>query len=159
MNEARTYLGKASSVAARYRVYLTNDGFDVDSKEQYDIIQRRVLFDDVQLVTIHREAGVYFLTVTGVIGLIISTIAITILAYDVGNWVSALIVAAIGLPFVIAFVLRLLFGDEVITIFGRRSKATIRFGLRKQRARQAYGKICATVREAQGKRNAGVPAG
>lgn len=157
MTDNRTYLGKASSVAARYRVYLTTDGFDVDSREQYDIIQRRVLFDDVQLVTLHREPGVFSLAATGVLTLIFATIVITILVYNIDSWVVALIVGALGLPFMIAFILRLVFGYEVITIFGRRSKAVLHFGLKKQRARQTYGKICAAVLEAQRRVSATVP--
>ena len=41
-------------------------------------------------------------------------------------------------------------GRDVVTVFGRRSKAVLRFGsFRKQRAREVYGHVCAAVRRGQ----------
>jgi hypothetical protein len=65
------------------------------------------------------------------------------------SWIGALVMLLIGLPAIVSFVLRLMFRLDVITVFGRRSKASIRFGLRKQRARQLYAQICAAVKSAQ----------
>ena len=61
----------------------------------------------------------------------------------------AIFFGAFGLPALIAFLTRLLLGVDVVTVFGRRSKTNLRFALRKQRAREVYGTICAAVRNAQ----------
>lgn len=148
-NEPRQLLGKSASFGMRQRVYQTAGGFDVEMREQYEVMQRRVLFDDVQLVTMHRRLGALYLILTGGTALLFATVAIAIVSYDVDNWPGAMIPAGIGLPFLILFAVRLALGQEVITIFGRRSKAEVRFSVRKRRARETYGKICAAVREAQ----------
>ncbi len=150
MNGNRTYLGRSKSASLRHSVYLTEDGFDIDSREQYDVVQRRVLFDDVQYVTLHRELGVAYLATTGIISLIFGTAALTIYMFNPDVWQVALGVALPGIPFLIAFLLRLIFGLEVITIFGRRSKGRIHFALRKERAREMYARVCGVVAEAQG---------
>lgn len=149
MNGTRKLVGKSATFGIRQRVYQTADGFDVEMREQYEVMQRRVLFDDVQLVTIHRRLGPLYLILMGSIATLFIFIAILIVAVDVNDWPGAMVPAVMGLPFLIPFLVRLAFGQEVITIFGRRSKAEVRFSIRKRLARETYGKICAAVREAQ----------
>ncbi|HYI07838.1 MAG TPA: hypothetical protein VEK57_02100 [Thermoanaerobaculia bacterium] len=148
-NGTRKLVGKSATFGIRQRVYQTADGFDVEMREQYEVMQRRVLFDDVQLVTIHHRLGPLYLILTGSIASLFAFIAILIVSVDANDWEAALVPAFIGLPFLILFLARLAFGQEVITIFGRRSKAEMRFAIRKRLARETYGKICAAVREAQ----------
>lgn len=147
-DESRKLLGTAAALGLRTRIYQTADGFDIDSREQYDVIQRRVLFHDVQFVTLHRRLGALYLSLTGCTTLFFATIAIAIVSYNALNWEPAAVFFAIALPFLILFLVRLLLGQYVVTIFGRRSKAEMRFS-RKTRAREIYGKVCAAVREAQ----------
>jgi len=146
---ARKFLGRSATAASRTSVYQAPDGFDVESREQYEVVQRRVLYDDVLFVTYHREKGVLFLILTGLYSLFFIAIALAVVSSDVNNWPGALIVGAIALPGILAFLSRLLFGVDVITIFGRRSKAAMRFAFRKKHARNLYGQICAAVRTAQ----------
>ena len=151
MNE-RTKLCSSRTVVGSESAFLTNDGIDLDQSVNYEVVRRRVFFDDVQLVTLHRERGWVFLLLTGAWGLLWSAIAIFIVAIDTDAWEAALVFLAIGAPAVIGFLLRLALGREVVTIFGRRSKASLRFGVfRKQRARDVYGQVCAAVRRAQGR--------
>ena len=113
------------------------------------MVEKRVLFNDVLMVTIHREKGIFYLVLTALIALFFLGIAILIVSLNVDAWPAALFFGIFGLPFLIAFLTRLLLGVDVVTVFGRRSKTDIRFALRKQRAREAYGTICAAVRNAQ----------
>lgn len=150
----RERIGKATSLVTRDLVYLTDEGFEIESHEGYEIVERRVLFDDVQLVTYHRRFGALYLAVTGVLALLFLGTALAVAASSTDGWVAAIVVAMFGVPALIAFLLRLAFRIDVITIFGRRSKARIHFRLRKRKAREVYGRICAAVRHAQSVRSA-----
>lgn len=151
MNGKRKLIGKYSSLAAREAIYEAEDGFDIESHAGYEVIERRVLFNDVLFVTLHRSYGAPYLIVTGSIALFFLMIAMIVFGSGEGTsmLVPALIVGAFGLPALISFALRALFGVDTITIFGRRSKASVGFRLRKKRARIAYERVCTLVRDAQ----------
>ena len=147
---ARTLIARTRTLVGSDSAYLGDDAVEVDQSVNYEVVRRRVFFDDVQLVTMHRERGLWFLLLTGAWGLLWTTVAIFIVAIDTNTWPAALIFLAVGAPAVIAFLLRLAMGRDVVTVFGRRSKASLKFGVfRHARAREAYGQICATVRRAQ----------
>src|SRR5687768_9094741 len=100
------------------------------------------------MVTIHREIGPPYLFIMGSVAFFFLAIAMLIVSVNVDAWPAALVFAVFGFPALVAFLMRLLLGVDVVTIFGRRSKASIRFTLRKKRAREVYGAICAAVRSA-----------
>ena len=56
-NESRKLIGKSQTIGSRAAIYQVQDGLEIEMSEQYDVVQRRVLFDDVLMVTIHREIG------------------------------------------------------------------------------------------------------
>ena len=146
----RHRLSRYTSLVGREAVYQLEDGLEVESNQYYDVTRRRVFFDDVLLVTYHRESSPLYLVITAVFGLLFLAIAVAIVAAETRLWPMALPFLLIGLPVLVAFVLRLIFGLDIITVFGRRSKAVLRFGMRKRRAREVYGQICAAVRRIQG---------
>ena len=147
---ARTRLSSMRTLMGSDTAFLGEDSVDVDQSVNYEVVKRRVFFDDVQLVTLHRERGLWFLLATGAWGLLWLAITIFIIAIDVKSWPVALGFLVIGAPAAIAFMLRLALGRDVVTVFGRRSKAAVKFGMfRKQRAREAYGQICSAVRRTQ----------
>jgi uncharacterized integral membrane protein len=148
-NPTRKVLGRSRSIGSRATIYQGADGLEIEVTEQYDIVEKRVLFDDVLMVTIHREKGVFYLILTALMALFFLGIGILIVSVNVNAWPAAIIFGAFGLPALIAFLTRLLLGVDVVTVFGRRSKTDLRFALRKQRARETYGTICAAVRNAQ----------
>jgi hypothetical protein len=150
MTPNRTLLRRSRTLVGSDATFLTPDGLDVDSTQNYEVVRRRVFFDDVYLVTIHRERGIAYLIVNGLFAAFFLGLSILIVAIDTGAWPGALPFFAVGLLFLAAFLLRVSMGRDVITVFGRRSKAVLRFGsLRKTRAREVYGQICAAVRRAQ----------
>lgn len=146
----RTLIGKYSSLVSREAIYETPDGFDVETREGYDVIERRVLFSDVMLVTLHRHYGTAYLLTTGLISLFFFVIAVTAYgSFPQNGDVAAMVILAFGVPSALSFLLRAAFGVDRITIYGRRSKATVGFRLRKARARRSYERICTLVRNAQ----------
>ena len=150
MTPQRTLLRRTRTPFGSDATFLMQDGVDVESTQNYEIVRRRVFFDDVHFVTLHRERGVAFLIVTGLFGAFLLGIAILIVAIDTDGWPWALPFFTLGAVLIAAFLIRLLMGRDVVTVFGRRSKAVLRFGsFGKEKARAAYGQICAAVRRWQ----------
>ncbi|HET8798601.1 MAG TPA: hypothetical protein VFO89_12995 [Thermoanaerobaculia bacterium] len=145
----RKRLSRWASISTREVAYQTVDGIEVDSSEQFELIRRRVLFEDVRLVTYHRQRGVLFPLLNGLFVLFCFAMAALVGSIGDDGWIGALVFIAIGMPSLIALVLRLIYGVDVITVFGRRSRVSIRFSFRKQRAREVYGTLCAAARNAQ----------
>jgi hypothetical protein len=146
----RTLLRRSRTLLGTDAIFLTSDGLDVDASQNYEVIRRRVFFDDVTLVTLHHERGVAFLLTTAAFGIFFLALAIFIVALNFNAWPAALPFFIIGAPSFLAFVVRLAIGRDVVTVFGRRSRAVLRFGVfGSQRAREVYGQICAAVRRAQ----------
>jgi hypothetical protein len=145
--QARKPIGSYKSMVSREVVYETPDGLEIETRDQYDVARKRVLYEDVLLVTFHREAGIAFLIVTGLFGVFFFGMAAVLVRSGEAGIAAGAFFAIIGLPFLFAFTVRLLFKVDVVTVFGRRSKATMRFSFRKQAARQTYGSICARVRQ------------
>lgn len=147
---ARTLLRRSRTPFGSDATFLTPNGLDVDSTQNYEVVRRRVFFDDVHLVTVHRERGIAFLVVTAAIGALFVGFAVLLVSINSDTWPVALGFFVPGFLLGMAFATRLLMGRDVITVFGRRSKAVLRFGsFQKQRAREVYGQICAAVRRAQ----------
>ena len=144
----RKLLSRSATMASRVAVYESADGLDVESTEHYEVFRRRVLFEDVLLVTYHREMGWGFIAAHAFIALVFFLIGGTIFAAN-ASVVAAAIFAAIGIPSLALILARVALKVDVVTVFGRRSKATIRFPWRKRRAREAYGRICSRVRQVQ----------
>jgi hypothetical protein len=149
MSPPRKLLNRYVGPMSRQTVYETAEGLEVESMEGYEVTQQRVLFEDVQLVTYHRELVAVFLIVNGLMGAFFVGITILHASLTRGDVMWSLIWTAFAAPFLIALLLRLMFQVDVVTVFGRRSKARLRFSFRKKRAREIYGQICARVRQLQ----------
>ena len=146
----RTLLRRSRTLFGSDATFLTPDGIDVDSTQNYEVVRRKVFFDDVYFVTLHRERGVAFVLFTGLFGAFFLGLGILLAAIDTDTWPVALPFFLVGLAIFAAFLIRLSMGRDVITVFGRRSKAVLRFGsFGKERAREVYGQICAAVRRGQ----------
>lgn len=146
-NEPRKFLGRSRQVGSRATVYQVADGLEIEANEQYDVVHKRVLFDDVMMVTIHRELGIPYLVTTGLITLFCFGMAIFILLVNTDGWPASAVFGVLGLPSATLLVIRWFSGVNVVTVFGRRSKAVLHFTRKKHRAREVYNEICAAVRQ------------
>lgn len=145
-NPKSQLLGKSRSFGSRSTIYQATDALEVEVNEQYEVVEKRVLYDDVMMVTIHREVGVAYMVVMGIVAAFFLGIAILIVSISIDAWPAAAIFGFFGVPALLAFLVRLFLGVDVVTVFGRRSKTDLHFALRKNRAREVYGLICAAVR-------------
>ncbi len=143
----RTYLGAASGFEIRQRVYAARDCLEIDEIEQYDVMRKRVFYDDVLLVTYHRFRGRVYLLVTG-----LAAFASAVLSAQIARTQTQLglfFFALLGLPFLLAFALRATLGVDTVTVYGRRSKARLHFPFRRRRAREVLKQICRSVQQTQ----------
>ena len=146
--KGRVLLGRSHDLAGRQRVCATADGLEVDENEGWDVTRRRVFYDDILLVTYHRYLGWIFLLVTGLMSGVFGLIA---LGAAVGGPAAGIIVGLVfALPFALPFLLRLIFRVDVVTVYGRRTKAVMKFSFRKARAREIFDFVCELARRAQG---------
>ena len=150
MTPARTRIGASTRAFGRESVYELPDGIEIESTENYEVIRRRVLFEDVLLITYHREIGFWFVLINGLVGAFFLFMGVVIVSTQRSGSVWPLLTPwlVLAFPFLLAAALRAIVGVDVISIYGRRSKAHIRFSFRKQRARELYGRILARVRQA-----------
>jgi hypothetical protein len=147
----RRQIARYTGMATRERAYETSDGIEIESNEGYEVSCRRVFYDDIVLVTYHRQLGALFMVLNGLLVAFIMGITFLIAATSrSGEALDALIPGLImASPSGIALILRLLFRVDVINVYGRRSMATLRYSFRKGKAREVYGRICARARQAQ----------
>jgi hypothetical protein len=143
----RVRIGRWNDLATRQVVYQTDEAIEVDEIDHFQIARKRVFFDDIVLVTLHRQFGAAFLVTTATFALLLLGIAAALVfahQSDVALWC-----AVAGSPFVIAFITRLVLQQDVLTVYGRRSKATMRYTFRKAFARAKFEEITSIGRRAQ----------
>ncbi|MCU1246599.1 MAG: hypothetical protein JWN02_2509 [Acidobacteria bacterium] len=143
----RTRLGRFAGIATRYAVYRTDSAIEIDEMDNFEIQRRRVFFDDIVMITHHRAVGLPYIfwmllavALFGGIGLIFALN---------GEQQPALGIAAGAIPFALLLLLRLWLRVDVITIFGRRTKAVLRYGFRKRFARRTFEDLAARTQAAQ----------
>jgi hypothetical protein len=142
----RTKLTSWRGLTGRSVAYQIADGIEVESRQNFEVVRRRVFFDDVLMVTTHHEMTPLYLGAMALIGLFFIFIGIVLVNTDLK--IAGYVFFAIGAVPMIAFLLRLSLGLEVVTVIGRRSKAAMRFRGRSSRAREVYGALCNAVRDA-----------
>jgi len=152
---ARKLLGTTSNFVSRTRVYLTDGAVEIDEIEGYIGTRKRVLFDEVLLVTLDRRRRATSLVLWLAMALLLSMTIVTLgLARrtappDLDARPFLLVALVFALPFLIGFVLHLALGVDYVTVFGKRSLAQMAFWLRKARARDVFVLLRERVQEAQ----------
>jgi hypothetical protein len=144
MNGGRVAIGREFSLAERTYGWLTPDAVEVDEVDGYDVSKRRVLLDEVLLVTRHRARR----------GVVLLLWAAPALLFLLGAWFNrppaGTVFLVMAAPFVLGFALHTLLGTDYVTVFGRRSRARVAFNFRKGRAREVFDLIVREVQAAQG---------
>jgi hypothetical protein len=144
----RKQIGRNFGAMTRELIFETADAIEVESREGYEVTRKRVLYEEVLLVTFHRSLGVPYVIALAALTLLFGGLALIFLlgAHEPG---FAIVFGIATLPFLIALVIRLALKLDFVTVFGRRSKAVMRFAVRKRRAREVYGRICSRTMEVQ----------
>jgi hypothetical protein len=147
MATPRKYLGRDQNLGAAVRIYMLPDALEIDELTFVEIERTRVYFDDILAITYHRATNLLFLILMGLVGGIFSSIALYLLTQRQAAGAAGLF--AMASPFLLFFLLHLILKTDVITVFGRRTMARLRFQVRKGRARQVYRELADKIRLAQ----------
>jgi hypothetical protein len=145
----RTFLARRVGLSSVERIYRTRDAIEVDELEGYDVTRRRVLFDEVLLVTLHKEVGWPFV----VLLLVLLTFAgfFTLIAAAISAKAAVASTVLVILPLIALLVLRLALRVDIITVQSRRTRARIPFWFNKERAGEVFRLVTRLAREAQAK--------
>lgn len=144
---SRKRIGRWNDIATRQIVYQTDDALEIDEIDHFEIVRKRVYFDDVLLATMHTRVGMAFVITMAVFFLLLAGIAAAFKwAYEPD---IATGFAISSVPFLLALFIRLLVKQEVITVYGRRSRAAMKFTFRQTYAHEKFNEICSLVTEAQ----------
>jgi hypothetical protein len=144
---ARRLLATQGTYGGQTRVYRTPEGLEIDSAEDDKILRRRLFWDEVLLVTLHRASDWPFLVTAslGTLFLLLLTAAFAAIegragvAWSLFTWI----------PLGVYTVLRGIKGVPTVSVYGRRTCARLPFPLRAERARQTYVEMCSAARRRQ----------
>jgi hypothetical protein len=139
----RRFLGRYNNLITRHAIYATDNAIEIDEQDNFEIVRKRVFFDDVLLVTQHDRTGILGIFVS------LSFAGFLILIGTIAGGRAGWIFGSLGIPVAIYGLIRIRVKESIITVFGQRSKARIRFMLRRARAQRLYDEICERVRHAQ----------
>ena len=144
----RQLLGTASSLMTRVRVYLSADAVEVDEIEGYTGTRRRVLLDEVLLITLDRRHRWLVVLFWASLGAVLSLPG-AVFSLSMNNPDGLVISAFMGAPFFLVALVHLAAGADYVTAFGKRSTAQVAFTLRKGRARGTFALLRERVEQAQ----------
>jgi hypothetical protein len=141
----RHRIARWNDIATRHFIYESEQAIEVDEHDHFEIVRRRVFFDDILLVTYHKELGGGYIATMATLFVLFAAMAVSTHTL----MPMMIIFAALAGVTLICGILRLTLLVDVITVFGRRSKAAMRFSFRKAYARDVFERICAKTAAAQ----------
>jgi hypothetical protein len=141
----RAFVARRVGLSSVERVYRTRDAIEVDELEGYEVTRRRVLLDEVLLVTLHTEMGWAFVVAMLVLITFMGFMSLAIGLVDAGTGLGTALFFV--LPFVVLLILRLVLKLDVVTVHSRRAR--IPFWFQKERAREVFRLIARLAREHQ----------
>ena len=139
---------KSRRPAGQLRVYEGREALELDEFEHGEIVRRRIFYDEVLLVTLHRTIGWTFVAVNAGVAALFGYMAVS-LARQEGLRTGIVAFGFTGLPFLATGFASLVLGRHTVTVCGRRSRAAIPLALRGGRAREVFQEIARIVEDRQ----------
>lgn len=119
----RVYLGRMVGFMMSQRVYSISNGLEIDDLDIFNILRRRVFFDDVLMITRHRFYGTFFIAFMATCAIFCFVLAAISL---LGSAEAAVVFGLMGIAFLVPLALRLFYGVDSITITaGARKRGSI----------------------------------
>lgn len=144
---ARRLLGSKGTLGSQARVFRTAEGLEIDEAEDDRISRKRMFWDDVLMVTLHRAGDVPFVVFAfvgvGVLGLFSFAVGVA----DLGAGIFSSVLTWV--PLLAYTVVRMVVGVPTVSVYGRRTVARLVFPLRKERAREVFAEISGAARRRQ----------
>src|SRR5688572_33510825 len=117
MTVGRKLLARTNSIATRQRVYRVPDGLEVDWMDTFEVRRRRVLFDEVLLITYHRRYGKVLLTVASIFVILAAATAFLSAQGAQDATVGWILFAILGGPFLIILLVHLIMKWDEINVY------------------------------------------
>jgi hypothetical protein len=136
-------------------VFEIEEGLEVDEVNLAVIERTRVYFDDVLGITFHQAVGAGFLIFAGICSVFFGVASVS--AFADGNAIPGAVLAVVALGFGTVFLLRAVLKVSVITVFGKRTLACVKFPMRAEHARRVYDDLARKIRACQDKAAAAQP--
>jgi hypothetical protein len=132
---------------SRSRSYLSSDAIEVEEIEGYSGTRRSVLLDEVSMLTLDRRVSLWRVVLWGVLGVLCLVPLVAMDTVTAPEFVAFSLIAAFPLGLAVLYGVM---GFDVVTVFGKRGVAQVRFFVRKRRARQVFEMVREAVERAQG---------
>lgn len=136
----RRPLGRCLTLHERMRVYLTEGALEIDLIDAYEVQRQRVFFEDVRLITLHFSRSRPTLWLTGLATAAFSFPSVMLATEAPGAGLVFFLFAC--LPFLIPFVLACARPAAQVTVYGKRSKAVMRWWFLHESARAIHAELC-----------------
>ena len=141
----RTLIGKVTGGVTRQRVYRIDDGLEMDDIDHFEVTRKRVFFDDVVAITLHKERGWLVLSILGFLTLLFGGIAVLVWSEPAAAGTLMFIAACFAVPLLLRWFLQV----DVITVVGRRTRVRMKFAYRKGHAAELFLTLSLDIRKAQ----------
>lgn len=143
----RTFLGRDNSWAERVRVYRTADAVEVVHVTAFELAMRRVFFDEVRVVTLHRARASRATWL-----LVLLAAAPALLAFLARSDQTALqIFATLTVILGALAAAIILVPTWTVSVYGKRARARMRYFGRPAKARSIYEDLVQRAGAAQGR--------
>lgn len=150
----RRLLARNATVVERIRVYRRGETLEVDTSSFYRITRHRVLFEEVELATLHQGRSYRSVALLGLFGLVVGILAGANASESGGTSIAFWIV----MPVIVFALVGLVIPNWVVSIQSRRTWTRMSFGALHNKARRVYDELVAAIRETQNRIAAERPA-
>ena len=139
----REPLGSRAGLFHRERIFMIADGIEIDDVDFATVRRKRIFFDDLRSVAIHRTRKSWraFLALLPGVGFLIPA-----MFAPVDDQIVLLVLAA---PFLLISAGAIALGRDLVTVRGPRTRGVMEFVVRKGKARAVFERIAAEARRAQ----------
>lgn len=149
----RRLLARDASLVERIRVYRRGEALEVDTSSFYRITRHRVLFEEVELATLHRGRNYRMVVAVSLLGLLLGSVGSAVSGSSGGSLAFGIVA-----PTIVATILGFLVPDWVISIQSRRTWTRMRFGPLHGKAKRVFDELVAAIRTTQNRIAAERPA-
>jgi predicted alpha/beta hydrolase len=146
-NARRVLLGTRRGFMRQQRTYRAADYLEIDNIEGHEVRRRRIFYDEILMVTFHSALGWAAIVMTGMVAAFFGLLGLAV--HGASRLAAGIVFAAVCIPLMVFLILRSVMPDEVVTVFGKRTRTQMRFWTRTARPREIYGLICRLAREHQ----------
>lgn len=143
----RVHISNFADIASRYRAFLVPGAVEIQERASFEIIHRRILFDEVHAITLHRARQWWGVIVSFLFAACFLSLALALgsSGESMAAWGFVIVAFLIALPGLLVLALP----AQVITLYGQRARARVVFHFRPSKAREWFARLSREIEHAQ----------